>query len=119
MGLMNMKQVDDHVKNDFDIKNLDEDHKEIFNYLEQLQAIVSESKNHVYAVGILERLVTFFLAHVIKEEQQLQKYLPTGIVEAHILLHQTELDLLDKSISTLKTKLTSHNIQIITDQLIN
>ena len=73
-----MKQVKSEVTNDFGIKNLDEDHKVIFNYIQQLQDLVNETKNHEYAIGILERLLAFFLAHVIKEEQQLQQYLPTN-----------------------------------------
>lgn len=113
----NMKQVNSEVSNDFGIKNLDEDHKAIFHYIEQLQDLVIEPKNHPYAIGILERLLAFFLAHIINEEQQLQQYLPTNIVEEHILLHQSELDLLDESIRSLKMKLTSNNIQTIAEQL--
>ena len=114
---MNMKQVGSDVKNDVDIKNLDEDHQAIFNYIAQLQVLVNEPKNHGYAIGVIERLVAFFLAHVINEEQQLQQYLPTNIVEAHILLHQSELDILDESIHVLKRNLTSQNIQTIADKL--
>jgi len=112
-----MKQVDSDVKNDVGIKSLEEDHKVIFHYIEQLQDIVNEPKNHVYAIGIIERLIVFFLAHVMKEEQQLKQHLPTNIVEEHILLHQTELDILDKSIQTLQVKLTSKNIRTIAEQL--
>jgi len=112
-----MKQVESGVTNNVGIKNLDEDHKAIFHYIEQLQDLVNEPKNHVYAIGIIERLLAFFLAHVMKEEQELKQYLPANIVEEHILLHQSELDILDKSIRTLKVKLTSKNIQTIADQL--
>ncbi len=112
-----MKQVNSEVTDDFGIKNLGEDHNAIFNYIQQLQDLVNETKNHEYAIGILERLLAFFLAHVIKEEQQLQQYLPTNIVEEHILLHQSELDFLDESISSLKVKLTSNTIQTIAEQL--
>ena len=112
-----MKQVGSDVKNDVCIKNLDEDHQAIFNYIDQLQDLVNEPKNHGYAIGIIERLVVFFLAHVINEEQQLQQYLPTSIVAEHILLHQSELDILDESIRTLTTNLTSKNIQTIADKL--
>ncbi|PKG80798.1 hypothetical protein CXF85_22080 [Colwellia sp. 75C3] len=112
-----MKQANSDVINEFGIKNLDEDHQAIFHYIEQLQDLVNEPKNQAYAVGILERLLSFFLAHVINEEQQLQQYLPTNIVDEHILLHQSELVLLDKSIKSLKVKLTANNIQTIADQL--
>tara|TARA_R110001583_G_scaffold40798_4_gene130232 strand:- start:13662 stop:14081 length:420 start_codon:yes stop_codon:yes gene_type:complete len=112
-----MKQVGSDVNNDVGIKNLDEDHQAIFNYIDQLQDLVNEPKNHGYAIAIIERLVAFFLAHVINEEQQLQQYLPTNIVAAHILLHQSELDILDESIRTLTMNLTSKNIQTIADKL--
>ncbi|OUR78990.1 hypothetical protein A9Q75_12575 [Colwellia psychrerythraea] len=112
-----MKKVDSEVKSFLGIKSLDEDHDAIFNYIEQLQALVNEPKNHEYAIGILERLLAFFLAHVIKEEQQLQQYLPTNIVKEHILQHQDELDYLDESIISLKVKISSNNIQTIVDQL--
>jgi hemerythrin len=94
-----MKKENCDVTNYFGIHNLDEDHQAIFNYIEQLQNLVNEPKNHTYTIGILEILIAFFLAHVINEEQQ---YLPTNTVEEHILLHKSELDLLDASIRSLK-----------------
>ena len=114
---MSMKQIDLDVKNDAGIHNVDDDHKAIFNYIKKLQGIVNQPKNHEYAIVILENFLAFFLEHVIKEEQLLQKYLPSKIVADHILLHQSELNYLDESIRTLKVKLSSDNIQTIAVQL--
>ena len=57
------------------------------------------------------------MEHTIKEEQLLQQYLPTKIVEDHALLHKRELHYLDESLKVLKTNLSSRNIQTIALQL--
>ena len=117
---INMEQVNLGVtqqKNNSGFKSVDEDHQDIFNYIDKLQNIAKQPKNYEYAIIILERFIAFFLEHVIKEEQLLQQYLPAKIVEEHALLHQSELNYLDESLRTLKTKLSSQNIQIIVAQL--
>jgi len=104
-------------KNNSGFKNIDDDHEGIFNYIDKLKNIAKHPKDYEYAIIILERFIAFFLEHIIKEEQLLQKYLPAKIVEEHILLHQSELNYLDESLVTLKTKLSSQSIQIIAVQL--
>ncbi len=112
-----MKQAELDVKNYVGITKLDEDHKTIFNYIEKLHDIANQPKNHEYAITTIKSLLAFFLEHVIKEEQLLQQYLPAKLVEEHCLLHQGELNILDKSLISLKAKLSSHNIQVIAVQL--
>jgi len=56
---------------------------------------------------------------VIKEEQLLQQHLPDKMVAEHALLHQSELNYLDESVITLKTKLSVHNIHTIIAHLNN
>ena len=112
-----MKQVELDVKNDAGIKYINEDHKVIFNYIKQLQSLAEQPQNYEYAIIILERFITFFLEHTIKEEQLLQQYLPIKIVEAHALLHQRELRYLDESLKMLKTTLSSDNILTVASQL--
>ena len=105
-----MKQVDlDEIqlKDDVGINNINQDHKAIFNYIEKLQDIEKQPKDHKYAIIILESFIAFFLEHVIKEEQLLQQHLPDKMVAEHALLHQSELNYLDESVITLKTKLWS------------
>jgi hemerythrin len=115
-----MKKVDLEIikpKDDTGIKSINQDHKALFNYIEKLQDIVNQPQDHQYAISILESFITFFLEHVIKEEQLLHQYLPDNVVEEHALLHQRELIYLDESVIKLKTKLSSHNIQTIVDEL--
>lgn len=114
-----MKQVELDVKNDSRIKYINEDHTAIFNYIEKLQNIAGQPKDYEYAIIILERFITFFLEHTIKEEQLLQQFLPTNIVEEHALLHQKELQYLDEGLKLLKTNLSSQNIQAVASQLNN
>ncbi len=112
-----MKQAELDVKNDAGIKYINEDHKAIFNYIEQLQGLAEQPQNYEYAIIILERFITFFLEHTIKEEQLLQQYLPIKIVEEHALLHQRELRYLDDSLKLLKITLSSDNILTVASQL--
>ena len=115
-----MKKVDLEIikpKDDTGIKSINQDHKALFNYIEKLQDIVNQPQDHQHAISILESFITFFLEHVIKEEQLLHQYLPDNVVEEHALLHQRELIYLDESVIKLKTKLSSHNIQTIVDEL--
>jgi len=112
-----MKQVELDVKNDAGIKYINEDHKAIFNYIEKLQSLADQPQNYEYAIIILERFITFFLEHTIKEEQLLQQYLPIKIVEDHALLHKRELRYLDDSLKLLKTTLSSDNILTVASQL--
>jgi len=112
-----MKQVKLDVENDAGIKYINEDHKAIFNYIEKLQNTAVMPQNYEYAIVILEQFITFFLEHTIKEEQLLRQYLPKEIVDEHALLHQRELQYLDEGLKTLKTNLSSRNIQIVALQL--
>jgi len=119
-GRVKMKQVSLEVteqKNSSGFQNIDADHKYIFSYIDKLNTIAKQPKDYEYAIIILERFIAFFLEHAIKEEQILQQYLPNKIVEEHALLHQNELNYLDESLITLKTKLSSQNIKIIVSQL--
>lgn len=59
------------------IKSINNDHKTLFNYIEKLGNIVNQVENHPYAITILKSFISLFLEHVIKEEQLLQKYLPS------------------------------------------
>ena len=115
-----MKQVPLDVKqqqNDAGIRNINGDHKVLFNYIEKLKAIVDQPENHQYAITILESFIAYFLEHVIKEEQILKQHLPAKVVEDHTLLHKKELYYLDESLLTLKAKLSAHNIHAIAIEL--
>jgi len=112
-----MKQVELDVKSDAGINYINEDHKAIFNYIEKLQSLAEQPQNYEDAIIILERFITFFLEHTIKEEQLLQQYLPIKIVEEHALLHQRELRYLDESLKVLRATLSSDNIITVASQL--
>lgn len=99
--------------NDADIRTLNEDHKTIFDYIKKLKSIVNQPENHQYASGIIENFTAYFLEHVIKEEQILQKYLPNKVVADHISLHENELNYLDEYLKILNTNPSSQNIQTI------
>ena len=98
---------------DADIRTLNEDHKAIFAYIKKLKSIVNKPENHQYASGIVENFIAYFLEHVIKEEQLLQKYLPDKVVADHISLHENELNYLDEYFKVLNVNPSSQNIQRI------
>ncbi|RHW75396.1 hypothetical protein [Colwellia sp. RSH04] len=103
--------------NDLDVMHLNDDHKDIFNYINRLQKIAEQPNDFEYAIIILERLTSFFVEHVIKEELLLQKYLPAQLVRDHALLHQDELAQLDNSLALLKKQLTSDTIHTVVERL--
>jgi len=103
--------------NDADIRTLNEDHKAIFDYIKKLKSIVNKPENHQYASGIVDNFIAYFLEHVIKEEQILQKYLPDKVVADHISLHENELNYLDEYLKILNANPSSQNIQTIAIKL--
>ncbi|TPH12498.1 hypothetical protein [Litorilituus lipolyticus] len=115
---MKRDSLDSVIKsNDIDIIHLNDDHKDLFNYIARLNKIAKQPKDYDYAIIILERLISFFVEHVIKEELLLQKYLPAHVVKEHALLHQNELTQLDNSLHLLQTNLSSSNIHTVVAKL--
>lgn len=115
---MKQDSLDDVLQsNDLDIMHLNDDHKDIFNYIERLDKIAKLPNDFEYAIIILERLTSFFVEHVIKEELLLQKYLPSQLVKEHAILHQDELTQLDNSLTLLKKQLSSDTIDTVVERL--
>lgn len=108
-----MEQAKSTVANDTSFNHINEDHKSIFNYIEKLNTISQHPSDFEYAISTLERFISFFLEHTIKEEQLLQQYLPSEVVKEHISLHQNELLFLDESLVQLKAHLSAQTIQRI------
>lgn len=112
-----MKINDVDVKYHVCLKNLDAEHKTIFDFIEKLKDIANQPKYQEYAVIILEEFIVFFVEHTIKEEQLLQQYLPVKLVEEHASLHERELNCLDESLRNLSIELSTSNIQTIAKRL--
>ncbi len=106
-----------HRKINIAISHIHEDHDLLFTYIEKLRYIALHPESHLHVINILERFISLFLEHVIKEEQLLRQYLPVQIVDQHIEQHQSELAFLDENLARLKKELSLHNIQHVVTQL--